>query len=388
MPISRFLVAFGALAASVSLAQGASLKLVAPLDYQVIQRQSPQQGTIHIAGELTGSGASSVAFEIRVSDSGKDGDWRPQVPESNGPHFLLDLPTPAGGWYRLDVRAIVAGQVIAEQSVPHVGVGEIFVVAGQSNSANYGEEKQQTKTRRVAAFDGRQWQLADDPEPGAGGERGSFLPPLGDALVDHFRVPVGFVACGIGGSSVREWLPAGAIFPNPPTVESRVRRLADGTWESNGAAFAMLVGRMKPFGPHGFRAVLWHQGESDANQKDTSRTLPGSLYREYLENIIRESRREIGWDAPWFVAQASYHGPADTGSPDIRSAQKSVSGDGWALEGPDSDTLQGDLRENSGRGVHLTGPGLVRHAALWSEKIVAWLERQLDDRVSSPAPHP
>src|SRR4051812_4852850 len=105
---------------------------------------------------------------------------------------------------------------------------------------------------------------------------------------------------------------------------------------SKGEAYAMLVARMKSVGVQGFRAVLWHQGESDANQNDATRTLPGKLYREYLQNIIHESRRAIGWDAPWFVAQASYHLAGDEGSDDIRAAQASLWRDGIALEGPDS----------------------------------------------------
>ena len=43
-------------------------------------------------------------------------------------------------------------------------------------------------------------------------------------------------------------------------------------------------------------------------------TLPGELYREYLEKLIHASRREIKWDAPWFVAQVSYHVPGDEAS--------------------------------------------------------------------------
>ena len=104
---------------------------------------------------------------------------------------------------------------------------------------------------------------------------------------------------------MREWLPEGSRFPHPPTVEQRVRRLAEGGWESDGRAYATLVTLMKQLGPRGFRAVLWHQGESDANQQDPARTLPGSLYREYLGTIIRRSRADIGWDAPWVVDRKS-----------------------------------------------------------------------------------
>ena len=123
--------------------------------------------------------------------------------------------------------------------------------------------------------------------------------------------------------------------------------------------------------------MLWHQGESDANQADKTRTLAGNLYREYLEKLIRDSRRETGWEAPWFVAQVSYQVPGDEASPDIRAAQAAVWKDGLALEGPDTDALKGELRENRGRGVHFSGPGLREHAARWVEKVAPWLEGQL-----------
>jgi hypothetical protein len=130
--------------------------------------------------------------------------------------------------------------------------------------------------------------------------------------------------------------------------------------------------------------VLWHQGESDANQADATRTLPGHLYRDYLEQLIRASRREIGWDAPWFVAQASYHVPGDEASPDIRAAQSALWKQGLALEGPDSDALKGDLRENGGQGVHFSGPGLREHAVRWVEKVAPWLERRISLEAAAP----
>ena len=154
----------------------------------------------------------------------------------------------------------------------------------------------------------------------------------------------------------------------------------DGSWESNGAAFGTLVARENNLGPRGFRAVLWHQGESDANQKDPTRTLPGSLYQEYLSRIIRDSRQAAGWEAPWFVAEVSYHVPGDEASEDIRAAQAALWKSGLALAGPDSDALKGDLRERGGKGVHFSGPGLRRHAAAWAEMITPWLELQLNQK--------
>jgi hypothetical protein len=149
-----------------------------------------------------------------------------------------------------------------------------------------------------------------------------------------------------------------------------VRQLPGGEWESKGEAFDMLTGRMKQLGARGFRAVLWHQGESDAGQPDPKRTLIGKPYRVYLEQLIRESRKEIGWDAPWLVALVSSHG--GEGVPEMRDAQKSLWDDGIALEGPDSDALRGDLRD----GVHFSDKGLQKHGQVWAEKVSAWMDKK------------
>ncbi len=354
------------------LAQATGMTLTAPLEYQVTQRSSRTKGKLVITGTLTEAPGKGTTLEARQSEGG----WQKLKPKFEGTAFTATLDAPAGGWYRLDVRATRAGAVLSEAAVEHVGVGEVFVVAGQSNSANHGEEKQRTKTGNVVTFDGKRWQLANDPQPGASGGGGSFLPPFGDAIATRFKVPVGFITCGIGASSVREWLPQGSTFPNPPTIESRVQKRADGLWECKGEAFAMLTSRMKALGPRGFRAVLWHQGESDANQRDSTRTLASNLYHDYLAKLIRDSRRAIGWDAPWFVAQVSYHVPGDESSPEIRAAQATLWKERLALQGPDSDALKSEWRDTGGKGVHFSGPGLREHAARWVEKVAPWLEKR------------
>ena len=362
---------------SCAQAFGAELRLTSPTDFQVTQRTKRSEGSLKISGSC--KDAADARLEVRLLDSQGRGDWQ-IVGQVTGAYFQADLTAPSGGWYRLEARLTKDGKALAETSVAHVGIGEVFLVAGQSNSANHGEEKQTAKSGLVASFDGKVWQVAHDPQRGASGNGGSFLPPLGDALATKFGVPIGFIPIGIGATSVREWLPAGVTFPSPPTILSRVTKRPDGSWESNGGAYGTLVSRLKQFGPRGFRAVLWHQGESDANQKDPTRTLPGSLYQEHLSRIIRDSRQAAGWEAPWFVAQVSYHVPGDEASEDIRAAQAALWKSGLALAGPDSDALKGELRERGGKGVHFSGPGLRRHAAAWGEKIMPWLEQQLDQK--------
>lgn len=370
-----------------SLSDGAAtaaeptLRIQGPLDYQVIQRATRDRGTIAVRGTYSGLDARPESIEARLGD---DAAWRRLEARIDADAFQASLDAPAGGWFHLELRALAGDRVLAEGAVAHVGIGEVFVVAGQSNSANHGAEKQASGTGRVAAFDGQKWQVAHDPQPGASGEGGSFLPPFGDAMAQRFGVPIGLVACGVGATSVREWQPAHTPFPNPPTLEGNVVRRPDGTWESTGTLFDAFVSRLRPLGPRGFRAILWHQGESDAHQRDPSRTLAGSLYQELLIRLIGETGRSLGWEPTWFVAQASYHEPGDESSPEIRAAQAAVATQGHAQPGPDTDSLGGAFRDSGGRGVHFSGPGLRQHAALWVEKVAPWLEAQLARAPAAP----
>lgn len=353
-----------------------TISLEAPVEWQVCQRNAEGWAEVKVAGATPAKATVVEArAELQAGLRGKAIDWTlvAQGPQIKDGKFSGNLKLASGGWYTLKVRfrkSAADPAVLGEAAVAHVGVGDIFVVAGQSNAANHGAEKQKTTTGMVAAFDGKKWQLANDPQPGASGDAGSFVPPFGDAIATKFKEPVGIIACGIGATSVREWLPKGAKFPNPPTLEGNVRRLSSGEWESTGDIFELFTGRMKQLGSHGFRAVLWHQGESDADQPDPQRTVTGKLYRQYLEQLIRESRKAIGWDAPWFVALVSSHG--GDGVPELRAAQQSLWTDGIALEGPDSDALRGDLRD----GVHFSGKGLREHGKCWAESVAPWLEKQ------------
>jgi predicted phosphodiesterase len=348
-------------------------RIISPVEHQVIQRDSGNTAWVEIKVVTASPVSKSGLLEYRLD---KNKTWEKLSGEWKNQNHLSRLKMPAGGWYGLEVRDSRTPD--HRSQVVQFGVGEVFVVAGQSNSGNYGEVKQSTQTGLVSAYDfgNKKWQLAVDPQPGAGGRGGSIMPLLGDLLVREFEMPIGIIAYGQGGTSVREWLPQGSRFPNPPTVENKVRKINDDEWESLGKIYPGFIERMKAFGKNGFRAVLWHQGESDANQKDPTRTLSGPLYEKYLTQLILKTRTDLEWDVPWFVAQATYHVPGDESDPNIRAAQANLWKNGVAFQGPDTDQLKGKLRERDGQGVHFSGPGLEVHADAWFEKVSPWLKQK------------
>lgn len=357
-------------------AVASSLAVESPAYQQVFQRDARGMALVELRGSV-----SPAVTEVRYRMGGQPlvgefPDAWVTVPVDAATHiFAVEIPVPAGGWYRMEILACDAGQIIGQWTVDRFGVGEVFIVAGQSNAGNYGSEKQKTATRDVVTFDGRQWHLCEDPQRGAAGKGGSFLPAFGDALSVALQMPVAVVPLAMGGTSVREWLPAGSRMKQQPTTGQNVKKVAEGEWEATGKLFASLTNRIAALGPQGFRAVLWHQGESDAGQArggyPADRQITGAQYTEFMRVLIRASRTAAGWDVPWFVAQTTYHSEKDPADEEFRAAQAALWKDGFARPGPDTDALRGPLRD----GVHFNAAGLRKHGELWAEKILPMVAR-------------
>jgi carbohydrate esterase-like sialic acid-specific acetylesterase len=363
--------------------EATKLILLSPVEHQVFQRGTRNEGKIVIETVLETNARGALTnldqLEARVIDSSTNDSanvWHTLPFDQRVRHFRAELPVPAGGWYRCQVRLLAAKKTIAEADIEHVGVGEVFVIAGQSNSANHGEEKQRAKSPLVVAFGAGHWQPAIDPEPGASGKGGSFMPAFGDAMAEKFKVPIGLVPLGVGSTSVREWLPSGEAIAAPPDTGRSTILIGSNSWVCSGELFARIVDVEKKFGTNGFRAVLWHQGESDSHEP-LDRQISPATYRKYLQRVIEASRSAAGWRVPWFVAQASYHSPQDTGWPELLAAQKSLATDRIALAGPNTDELGPEFRQNNGRGVHFNARGLQRHGELWAGLVGTWLEQKL-----------
>jgi hypothetical protein len=371
--------------ASAQSNDAVKLILRSPVEHQVFQRATRADGKIIIETVLETSARGALTnldrLEARIIDASTHDNtnaWHTLPFDNRVRHFRAELPAPAGGWYRVQVRLLAGGKTTAEANVEHVGLGEVFIIAGQSNSANHGEEKQRAKSPLVVAFGKGQWQPAIDPEPGASGNGGSFMPAFGDAMAEKFKVPIGLVPIGVGSTSVREWLPAGDAMAAPPDTGRNTILVGSNSWVCTGELFARIIEVEKQFGTNGFRAVLWHQGESDSHEAPDRQISPAT-YRKYLQRIIESSRATAGWRVPWFVAQVSYHSQQDTGWPELRAAQKSLATDGIALAGPNTDELGPEFRQNNGQGVHFNARGLQRHGELWAELVGEWLDQKLTE---------
>lgn len=334
---------------SNSVAQAeTTMKLEYPQPYQVIQRTGVAPGAgyapVFVRGELP-NGVERAEWEYRVitlaTEPARGSDWAKLTPKIEGSTFEATARVAAGGWYRLEIRGRVNDTAVAVSSVEPIGVGEIFIVAGQSYATNCNDKrfKVTDPQARVVAFDSMKatWAVANDPQPAPdGSDGGSIWPPLGDALARELRVPVGFVNVAVGGTSSIQWMPDGSLHPRLAQAGKTLRR---------------------------FRAVLWQQGESDVIAKTS--------IERYVANLttIRETAAKAwGLEPPWLLAKSTHHPTVyddSQGEGRIRNAIDELLKRPGFKAGPDTDTLQGENRGDAKSRRHFSAIGQRRAAVMW-----------------------
>ena len=261
------------------------------------------------------------------------------------------------GWYRLEVRCRVGEVVTHAGTVEPFGVGEVFVVAGQSYATNCNDERLKVSdpANRVVAFDTAKgtWAVAHDPQPVPdGSDGGSIWPPVGDALLQEFRVPIAFANVAVGGTATSQWMPGEPLHKR-------------------------LVETGKTLGH--FRAVLWQQGESDVIAKTTT-----EKYVANLRAIRRTASAAWRTQPPWLLAKSTlhptvYNDPAGEGR--IRAAIDELTSRPGFQAGPDTDKLDGLNRGDAKSRRHFSALGQKNAAAMWVEVIAKTLKarRKLEE---------
>ncbi|MDF2645530.1 MAG: ancA 1 [Paenibacillus sp.] len=347
---------------SVTPIGSTSAQIITPTTYTVFQRNDMNYGTVKLEG--FGKAASVDRVEARVilmesgsvPWSGASVDWTPisftAVPGSTYVSFHGNIEVPAGGWYRLEVRGF-SGLSQAFQTVREkIGVGDVFLVGGQSNSGNSGGTRLTPSDDRVSAISrlGGDAAFGKDPLHGINGNMGSSWAPLGDLLVQKLNVPVAFVGYGKGGTVVAQWVPGHADSLYPRLKEA-----------------IQMVGRLG-----GAKAILWHQGETDSDRGTTSQQ-----YEERLTQVIEESRKDAVWNpnVPWGIAIVSYS-PYSVSRPERMEAvakghRNTVAHVENTFIGADTD----DLREGYRRTdeiSHLNEAGQREHAKRWQDRLTSY----------------
>ncbi len=340
-------------------------KLTRPVPFEVFQRQGydplhshdhepggPKMGfaNMPVSGDLGEVAGATWQFRVVALKNayGVSTDWGKFEPTFKDGKLSATVRITAGGWYRLEIRAVVGDKTVATETVEPIGVGEVLVIAGQSYADGANDEmmKVEDPQGRVTAYDNikNTWRVANDPQPNRA-PSGTIWPPLGDLMLPIVRVPIGFVNVAVGGTSSRQWLPGEKLYQNL-------------------AAAGKAIGQ--------FRAVLWQQGESDV--------IEGTETEKYVANLttIRESlAKEWGFAPPWLLAKSTlhptvYNNPIGEGK--IRAAIDLLTKQPGFHPGPDTDILNGENRGGPNTLRHFTGLGQRRAALMWFAAV--WQELQ------------
>jgi len=344
---------------------GQILGITDPMIRQVVQRRDDNVGRILVVGTYSGNVDGFQAMStVRPGMSGTPRGWTPLVDLTifEG-HFIGIFRQPAGGFYDLQFRPTFQGQVGSPVNVFAVGVGEVFITAGQSNSTNWGSRTGFVPDLRVSSFNpgngrgmdtnfpGASWQWGIDPQPTLDRSvDGSAWPLMASNLAEALNVPIGLYSSGYGGTLIEQWLPGQVIEPASATSPQIV------LFDHLIYAIEYLNGR------GGVRAVLWDQGESDYGFQ----TNP-ALYQANLRYLINESRIITGVPVKWMVAKAAT--PLTVALADrqaIEAAQAAVVDNVLTFPGPDTDSVGLAYRVPSPIGpLHFNAAGLTLLGGYW-----------------------
>jgi sialate O-acetylesterase len=272
------------------------------VDYQVFQRDERDEAVVVVSGQCRASTTDVV--EAQIAEAGdRSRDWiEVGKAEAEGWQAVVRLQT--GGPYTLRFRLRYQPGECVE--VKEVLVGDLWVLAGQSNMEGVGDlvDVEQPHPLVHSYTMAESWEVAQEPlhwlccsidpvhhpsgvvlddEQHAEWHRtrnkGAGLGlPFAKAMVEATGVPVGLVPCAHGGTSMSQWSPDLAHLGGGSLYGSMLRRVR------------AVGGKVK--------GVLWYQGESDANPNDVP------LFAERFTRLVASVRADFGDpNLPFYTVQ-------------------------------------------------------------------------------------
>ena len=199
---------------------------------------------------------------------------------------------PAGGLYRVETKLDFAGadgnSIIRGDMVHHVGVGDLFVFAGQSNASGRAGDP-----------------IADGPELGVHVVRNSGLWDLASHPLNDTTAALPADHLETNNPSHSPWLWFAKRLKaelNYPIGLLQTSQGGCGLWQYNpeeeGSLYRNMLRVVRDFAPGGVRGVLWYQGCADGHMG------LGGTYLARFRAMVEHARRDLGQpDLPFFTVQ-------------------------------------------------------------------------------------
>ncbi|MBM3264811.1 MAG: hypothetical protein FJY97_15485 [candidate division Zixibacteria bacterium] len=332
---------------------------VAP--FRIVQQNADGYGTMTFQGRWRYDGpAGTVQLRIVREDDARvvagSTDWQDAGKQDTSTWSHSFVLVPAGGLYRVETRLVV-DRNNAEWSphgdtVHHVGVGDLWIIAGQSNAAGYGRGPvfdppelgvhilKNDETWDIAAHPLNDTTRSTHPNlEGANPGHSAYLRFAKD-LKTTLGYPIGLIQTALGGSPLSQWNPE--ENPEAPLYRNLLH------------CVGLAGGRAK--------GMVWYQGESDCGM-----TLAPSYEQRFAQFVTRLRNDMTDPDFPVIVAQLNrYTAPQDVDGHRawsiIREAQRRVETLGHAAAVPATDLGISDLIHTSSDGNLVLGSRKARAA--------------------------
>jgi sialate O-acetylesterase len=326
--------------------------------FQILQQDERGLGSLAVSGHW-GHPDQQGTVQLRVvaeADSTPVCTWQPaQRQEAGEWEHTLDA-VPAGGLYRLESRLVVDPNVpewgVHGDTVHHLGVGDLWIIAGQSNAAGYGRGPVHDPPElgvHILRNDER-WDLAAHPlndttgstHPNREAANPGHSPYLCFARELHATLghPIGLIQTALGGSALSAWNPAENA--DAPLYHNLIH------------CVTLAGGRV--------RGMVWYQGESDCSPA------AAATYEQRFADFITRLRSDLQCPAlPVLIAQLNRYtaplGPDDHRAWSmVREAQRQARKLGHVAVVPTLDLPLSDAIHTSADGNMILGHRKARAA--------------------------
>lgn len=265
-------------------------------EYQVLQRNGQNMGVVRCQGSCN---VDTGTVEVSITDSKGipvGANWRTAGEVCDGTWTVPALHIPTGGEYTVRFRIVRDRDVLNETIVRHVLVGDLWILAGQSNMQGVGLLKKAEKPLDEVHSFGmddkwclaeeplhKLWESADKVHSAAGGgysDRG-VCPGLAFAkeVASRTGVPIGLIPCAHGGTSMEQWSPNLEPLGGESLYGAMLRR------------FHTVGGQIA--------GVLWYQGESDTSTEQDLLAF-SDKFRKFVKSVRNDLQNDT---LPFFYVQ-------------------------------------------------------------------------------------